>query len=516
MAENKPAKLSPEERKQVALKEGHGDIRVLAVGVNAYPNKSGFHSLKKCVNDAFQIISTFREVHQLNADPNHTVLMTSDTTALLPHRGLIFDQLHELADGAAEDDRLLFYFSGHGHRIDGVDDHFLVPQDVFSEAKPDALVSMKEVLAILDGSSAKQKIIVLDACLSGPLLLGKKLHAASFSDKFFAEYLASTKGVAVLSSSAADEASYEKSPNPKLSLFTYHFIQALRGDPNALDEQVLTVPKLFDYVSTLVKRDCKSYRLQQTPSLKTSATGTFVLADFRRALVAPSSVDLKAYPFNALVFRESYGERTKAILTEWSDRSKTPDQLEYAVNNLGGLKKYLEEPFAKWRPLFRKRFGFTVSEIETDGTSFTFPGGSLSHSYEAENKDGGRIHRELSLDIDWFDDGPRLSLLLSILDFEPHSFELSLGSSLKPMDQIAGLEANGWNIEKEANDQVVASKDGITMTVTQDALSFDGFDIKQLLAGASAKNDDQLLLAETISIVAPAKRIIAAPTRKRI
>ena len=516
MAEMKPAKLSTEERKQVVLKAGHGDIRVLAVGVNAYPNKSGFHALKKCVNDAFQVAAAFQEVPQLNADPDHIVLMTSETTARLPHRGLIINQLHELADGAEEADRLLFYFSGHGHRIDGVEDHFLVPQDVFSEAKPDALVSMKEVLEILEGSSAKQKIIVLDACLSGPLLLGKKLHAASFSDTFFAEYLASTEGVAVLSSSAADEASYEKSPNPKLSLFTYHFIQALRGDPNALDEQVLTVPKLFDYVSTLVKRDCKSYRLQQTPSLKTSATGTFVLADFRRTLVAPASVDLKAHPFNALVFRESYGERTKAILTEWTDRSKTPGQLEYAVNNLGGLKKYLEEPFAKWRPLFRKRFGFTVSEIETDGTSFTFPGGSLNHSYEAENKDGGRIHRELALDIDWFDDGPRLSALLSILDFEPHTFELSLGSSLKPMDQIAGLEATGWNIQKEANDEVVASKGGITMTVTADALSFDGFDIKHLLAGASAKNDDQLLLAETITIVAPVKRLAGAPTIKRI
>jgi hypothetical protein len=507
MAENSRAKLTSVDRKQVALKEGHGEIRVLAIGVNAYPNKSGFNALKKCVNDAFQVASTFREVHQLNADPNHIVLMTSETTALLPHRGLIFDQMHELADGAAEDDRLLFYFSGHGHRIDGVDDHFLVPQDVFSEAKPDALVSMKEVLAILDGSPAKQKIIVLDACLSGPVLLGRKLHAASFSDKFFAAYLASTKGVAVLSSSAADEASYEKSPNPKISLFTFHFIQALRGAPDALDEQVLTVPKLFDYVSTLVQRDCKSYRIQQTPSLKTSATGTFVLADFRRLLVTPSSVNLKAHPFDELVLRESYGERTTAILTEWSNRSKTSDQLEYAVNNLGGLEKYLEEIFSKWRPLFRKRFGFTISEIDPDGSRFNFPGGSISYRYEAETKDRGLIHRKLTLDIDWFGDGPRLLSLLSILEFEPHTFELGLSISLKPMDQIAGLEANGWEIESEANDQVVASRDGITMSVTAGSLSFEGFDIEQLLSGANSPNEQQQLLADSLMIVAPAKRV---------
>lgn len=501
---------------KLVLKESHGNIRVLAVGVNAYPNKSGFHALKNCVNDAFQVATAFHEVHQLNADPEHIVLMTSETKALLPHRGLIMDQLHELAGGAEKDDRLLFYFSGHGHRIAGVDDHFLVPQDVFSEAKPDALVSMREVLEILEGSPAKQKIIVLDACLSGPILLGKKLHAADFSDKFFAKYLASTKGVAVLSSSAADEASYEKSPNPKVSLFTFYFIRALRGDPKALDDKLLTIPTLFDYVSTLVKRDCKSYRLQQTPSLKTSATGTFVLADFRRPLVVASSVDLKAHPFNALVFRDSFGERTKAILTEWSNRSKTSDQLEYAVNNQGGLEKYLEEPFGKWRPIFRKHFGFTVSEIETGGSSFKFPGGWLSYNYKATSKDGGLIHRELNLDIDWFDNGPRLKDLLSILHFEPELLELGLRNSLKPMEQISGLEANGWDINKETNDEVVASKDGVTMTITEYALSFDGFDIKQLLAGANAKNDDQLLLAETISIVAPAKRITGAPTSKRI
>ncbi|HEX5218869.1 MAG TPA: hypothetical protein VFZ59_04830 [Verrucomicrobiae bacterium] len=93
--------------------------------------------------------------------------------------------------------------------------------------------------------------------------------------------MASTKGTTILSSSAADEESYEKSPDPKLSLFTFHLIQALRGAPEALDEQLLTVPKLYDYVSTRVRRDSKSYRRKQTPSFSTSATGIFVLGDFR-------------------------------------------------------------------------------------------------------------------------------------------------------------------------------------------------------------------------------------------
>jgi uncharacterized caspase-like protein len=50
------------------------------------------------------------------------------------------------------------------------------------------MISMKQVVEILQQSKAKQKIVVLDACLSGPVLLGKKLVAASYSEKFFARY----------------------------------------------------------------------------------------------------------------------------------------------------------------------------------------------------------------------------------------------------------------------------------------------------------------------------------------
>jgi hypothetical protein len=500
MTGNQPNNFSSIERKQLALKHGLGKIRVLAIGVNTYPPKSGFRNLKNCANDAFQITSTFREVLQLNADPNDITLMTSETTDCLPYRGLILNQIHELADGAMEEDRLFFFFSGHGHRINGFDDHFLVPQDAFSESKADALVSIAEVLQILESSKAKQKIVVLDACLSGPVSLGKKLNAASFSDKFFAQYLASTKGLAILSSSSADEASYEKSPNPKLSLFTFHLIQALRGAPDALDDKILTIPKLFDYVSTLVKRDCNSYRLQQTPSLKTSATGTFVLADFRQPLVV-SAVTLKANSFNSLILHESHSERTKSILTDWSNRNKTAEQLEYAINNLGGLTKYFENTFSTWRPLFRRHLGFTSSELETDGSTFSFPGGSLSHRYHAESKDRGCIHSELTLDSDWFNNGPRLISLLSILDFNPHSLEINFTSPLKPLNQIESLEANDWRITNESAHEIVASKNGITMTVAVDSLKFDGFDIKKLFAAAESPNDVQTFFTESLTVL---------------
>jgi len=141
MTEKVTFKMTSKARNQVALKASHGNIHVLAVGVTDYPCKSGFNTLKKCNEDAFQVMATFRDTCQLNAAPSHIQLMSSKSNTHVPYRGMIIRQLQELASGAAADDRILFYFSGHGHRIAEIDDRFLVPQDVFSEDKPDALVS---------------------------------------------------------------------------------------------------------------------------------------------------------------------------------------------------------------------------------------------------------------------------------------------------------------------------------------------------------------------------------------
>jgi hypothetical protein len=505
MPDNKPKKITTKERKQLMVLEGLGKIRVLSVGVSDYFKKSGFKNLKQCLNDAFQVFSAFRDVKQLNTEETHLILMNSETKETLPSRGAILDQIHELASKAEKHDRILFYFSGHGHRIDGVDDHFLVPQDVFAADKPDALVSMKQVMEILNASDAKQKIIVLDACLSGPEVLSKKLVAAGYSEKFFAKYLAETKGVAVLSSSASDEKSYTQSDDPRLSLFTYYFIKALRGAPEAMDGQILTLPKLFDYVSTNVKRKGLDYRIQQTPSIETSSNATLVLADFRAPIVLPSSIDLKAHPLESVIFRETFGERTKSILTEWRDRTKTPEQLQFAANSVDAMGAYVKGDFGRWRPLLRKNFDFVSSDIGANGGTLTFPGGELTYYYRADSKDSGYIHRKLVLTVDWFGDRERLASLLEVFNFSPNSFALRLGMRLVPMDQVTGLEANGWKIETESDDTVVAIKDGITITVREGSLKFIGFDIPKLLASETDPTDDQVLLAETVAILAPSK-----------
>ncbi len=197
----------------------------------------------------------------------------------LPSAGTIDSELEGLAEGASAGDRILFFFSGHGVRIG--DEFYIVPQDGRSD-KTKYLISFSNVLEILNKSDAKQKVIVLDACHSGPTVTTLKGPLAEASDKFLAEYLVKTKGIAIVSSSTEDQASTTISPDPKVSLFTYFLLKALRGEPQAMDGKLLTLDSLYQYVSLNVIKTSKSYGKTQQPTKKHSESGVMVLGDFNR------------------------------------------------------------------------------------------------------------------------------------------------------------------------------------------------------------------------------------------
>lgn len=491
-----------QERKQETLANAHGKVSVLCVGVTDYLPTVGFPKLKKCSNDAMQVQLAFQETPQLNADPSFLRHITSETKANPPTRGTIIHHLKELAARATSDDRILFYFSGHGHRIEGNDNFFLVPEDAYDESDPAALLSLNQVTNILLDSDAKQKIVILDACLSGPTLLGKKLRAA-VSDKFLAEYMKMTKGIAFLASSEPDQASYEESNHPKLSLFTSFLVPALRGDAAALDGQFLTLASLFDYVSAGVQRAAKSLHVSQVPTLQDTSSGVMVLGDFRAFLIPSGPVDFKKHPITNLVLKHTQRESTKNILTNWKNRTLTVEQLEHAANS--ALSEYLEADFGRYRSSLRKRLAFAVSEIDSEDDRLIFPGGSLSYSFKGETKDSGLIHRELSLDADWFDKPERLKNLLEIFGFSPDEFVWELGVTLEPLMQVSSLEAKDWETTSETKALVTFKKEGVTMHVEPRQITFEGLDVLDMLMGYKEDESVANLVGDTLQLL-PARK----------
>src|SRR6185312_6352169 len=285
-----------------AVQASHGRAHLLAIGINDYDAGSGFHPLGVCVNDAITVRDRFLDIEQLNADKAHCRALTSKSPRP-PSRGEMMRALRQLAQDSDQADRLVLYFSGHGHRIGG--EFYLVPQDAFASDDVTALVSLNDVLKTLNTSAAKQKLVVVDACLSGPDTKHLKATIADVSPKFLKEYLAQTSGVAILCSCGIDEESTVQSPNPKLSLFTHYFSEALAGHMEALESGMLTLSSLYSYLSIQVRSRAKSYHHRQNPALSNAIQGLFLLGDFRAPILQPSALDLEQYPVKMIEFRDT-------------------------------------------------------------------------------------------------------------------------------------------------------------------------------------------------------------------
>src|SRR5437868_3256333 len=103
-----------------------GPVRLLSVGVDDYDELAGFCPLEVCSSDAAGVQSCFQTVPQLGGQEDHLELLTSRGHPR-PSRGQILKQIRRLAQNAAVDDRLIFYYSGHIHRIGS--EAYLVPED---------------------------------------------------------------------------------------------------------------------------------------------------------------------------------------------------------------------------------------------------------------------------------------------------------------------------------------------------------------------------------------------------
>jgi hypothetical protein len=456
----------------LTLRKAHGAARIYAVGVSNYDPTSGFKPLKVCTTDARAVRDRFTDIEQLNAERSSCIACTSNSERP-PTRGEIVAGVRRLANEAEANHRIIFYFSGHGHRLG--EKFFLVPQDAWDSDNPDALLAFDTVLDLLNKSAAKQKLVVLDACFSGPETKQFKALAQRLSIKFLAEYFERTNGVAILSSCGIDERSTAKSPNPNLSLFTRYFVHALGGEPEALDQGRLTLSSVFDYLSVQVARTAKSYNVDQQPTLYVSRQGVLLLGDFSLPLVAPESLELGKHPVDAIDFEDAESEWTKSFLTKIKDWSYSADWLESRVNAVLG-EKY-EERLGRSSAKISAALGIPLSEIAVENSTITFPGAIYSVSYEIdqENKKEGLIRHNVSLSADWFGDPARITLLLDALDLSPSEMVLHLNQKVNLERFAGGLRARRWIITSVLQRKIEASLNGLTLVIEPRKIRLCGF-----------------------------------------
>jgi hypothetical protein len=177
--------------------------------------------------------------------------------------------LGRLAQAAAEGETVVFFFSGHGGRIETGPDagEYLIPFDCDPSNLSGTSLSGSEIADLLKAIKAKRLVVLLDACHSAGAADVKALELAPGIKAGLAEktYNALAHGVGrvMMASSRPSEVSFVL-PGMRNSLFTHHLLDALRGAAPTHGDGLVRVFDVFHYVSDKVP----AQRADQHPIFK--------------------------------------------------------------------------------------------------------------------------------------------------------------------------------------------------------------------------------------------------------
>lgn len=228
--------------------EERGRLFALCVGLK-YPGMPG--SLLFAADDARAVGEALRKSSGYDAGQSRIEVLVDDQAGGdKPTLREIKRRVIAMADEAAENDKLVFYFSGHGIK-DKEGRAVLVCGGGDGLADPSVHLALTEVKRMLARSRAVNKFVAIDACHSG----GKAIDDNGLTPDSVALAMGSDgkaigDPVAWLVSSDAHELSWEDDEGH--GLFTRFFLEAVGESAELADRDFdgrLSVYEIYDYVS---------------------------------------------------------------------------------------------------------------------------------------------------------------------------------------------------------------------------------------------------------------------------
>ena len=212
--------------------------------------------------------------------PREQIFTLYDTSATTPRIKSILGT--ELRRKAARGDLVLIYFAGHGapetdaanRDGDGMEKYLLTIESTLDDLYGSAL-SMNAVGEVFDRIQAERIVLIADACYSGAAG-GRTINAprqGPVSDRFLDRVAGAGKRRVIMAASSANELSHERSDLGH-GVFTFYFLEALRGKGDANTDGLITVDEAYRYVSLRVPEATGQL---QHPVLKGEIAGDVVL-----------------------------------------------------------------------------------------------------------------------------------------------------------------------------------------------------------------------------------------------
>ena len=298
----------------------------VVIGINRYIN--GIPELKTAVNDANELSHILEENYQYKVlrllDEDATKDKLSSLLAAFEEQTLPFPdtKIH-----IESDDRLLFYFAGHGFAPDGLENAdgpagFIVPQD--GRRDDGTWLSMQRLHDALIKLPCRHLLIILDCCFAGTFRWAGREREMVRSQKVYRErYDRFTAGCAqqVITSAASDEKAADslsgfgqRGNHQGHSPFAELLFQALSGEGDLTNDGVITATELYVYLHDKILHD--KITTKQTPGLcqlKRHDKGEYIfpLRGFdRNQLEQAPALDEKTNPYQGLAsFEEADSDK---------------------------------------------------------------------------------------------------------------------------------------------------------------------------------------------------------------
>ena len=204
------------------------------------------------------------------------VLIDEDAT-----RKNVMQAINNVYSKAAENDVIVFYFSGHGTKGAFVTYEF--DGDVTNNK---GLLLHDELNEVLNQSKARYKYLIADACHSGSLEGGTQNRSTTASNKpaqnhskgaFYEAFENKKSGFVMLLSSMKDEYSIEAS-GIRQGIFSHYLLRGMKGECDKNKDNVVSVVELFDYVNSGVTNYTKG---KQNPVLSGNYEETMPISVIR-------------------------------------------------------------------------------------------------------------------------------------------------------------------------------------------------------------------------------------------
>ena len=325
--EIRTAKLSaPEAPLQGSLPPLRTDAHALVIGID-YAGRTDIPVLQYAAADARKVYDVLTDARYGGIPRENAVLLLNDKAT----RNGMKSALRRIRN---ESGYLYIYYSGHGApktRGEKLADAFLVPFDAditSPEALDDTGIRISEIEDLMEGGAAKGIVMALDACFTGG---GKSVipkGGKPLVGMLATEGLIKPKGarMAVLTSSAANQQSWEDDGEIKGGIFSHFLLEGLRGAADADADSWINVGELSNYLKTHVLQTARRLKnSDQTPQL-IGAGNVAVAKNWERARVMDVDIaraSLKAAFERGAVTPEQLNKAMDEIRS--SRRSKTLD-----------------------------------------------------------------------------------------------------------------------------------------------------------------------------------------------